>query len=235
MSAVWYIAFALLTALSLLNAALLIAAMREIGVLHQRVRPTGPGTQEGPEPGWELPIVDFALASTEAGSYPFSAPVTVLAYVTPGCALCEALPGIVSSFTRHIPAEAGIHAVLATDSPLEAARRYAKELAADVPLFQCDGLARAWSLPGSPYVVAAEVISSEYIRVRGSGVVNTLEQLEDLVGMALVPPPVDDDAAGLEEVHAGGGESGSAGAGAADGVPVITVIGGANRAAPTID
>src|SRR5689334_19704246 len=92
MTSTWYVAFALLTLLSVANAVVLVAALRQIGVLHQRVKPMGPGQQEGPQPGSELPFVSFEPVGRQTSSRrPGDAPVTVIAYVNPGCGLCDTL------------------------------------------------------------------------------------------------------------------------------------------------
>lgn len=55
MSGAWYAAFGLLALLTVANSLLLVATMRQVGVLHERVRPMAAGDAGGPRPGNVLP------------------------------------------------------------------------------------------------------------------------------------------------------------------------------------
>jgi hypothetical protein len=191
MASIWYAAFALLAIATGTTAVLLVAVMRQVGVLHQRVQPTGPGTHEGPQAGWELPLVRLEPVSADPAVRPFDVRVSVLAYITPGCALCAALPDAVRALLRHVD-DPDVMMAFITDTPLESARHYVEEMDLPAALFHSDGLSRSWDLPGSPYVLAIEVISSTAVRVLACGVVNTLEQFEDLVDVAVGQVGVED-------------------------------------------
>lgn len=185
MPELWYAAFGLLSLLSILNAAVLVGVMRQVGVLHERIRPTGPGYHEGPEIGTRLPRLTFTVVSGDIAPDPFVTPITLLAFVSPGCGLCEALTQQVVAYRRVMPREA-VQVALVTDASADAAGAWAQEHNVRAPLLCRDDVTRTYLVPGSPYVVAAAVDLADptLVRVLGRGVVNTLEQFEDLVESA---------------------------------------------------
>lgn len=114
MGDVWYAAFALLTLLGIVNAVVLVAVMRQVGVLHQRVSPIGAGRFGGPTVGDRFPRLDFAAVG--GGAPPELSGITVLGYVSPNCGVCELLPPIFEGYTRS--RASGDVIALATDAPL---------------------------------------------------------------------------------------------------------------------
>lgn len=181
MSSQWYVAFALLTVLVLANTLLAVVLLRQIGVLHQRIRPTGAGTFEGPEVGQELPMIPLGVVHGTLSAPLFSQPVTLFVYITPGCSVCRALPDLVRAYLRHEPT-ADLQVIFATDVPEEPARAHA--ISSDLPaaMVQSDTLSKTWNLPGSPYVLAVKLVAEgAQVEVLSRGVVNTLEQLEDVI------------------------------------------------------
>lgn len=190
MNGVWYAAFGLVTLLSATTAVLLIATMRQVGVLHQRVRPTGPGEHEGPTIGSRLPRGDLEPVNAN-GAVPYSQPVTLLAYVTPGCGLCEDLARHVVAYRKYRPDD--VDALLVTEMTFERATAWIEEHDIKAPLLRSADIMHRHHVPGSPYVVALLDDGAESVRVLATGVVNTLEQFEDLVVQA------DDNRRALEQ------------------------------------
>jgi hypothetical protein len=221
MSAAWYAAFGLLAVLSVANAVVLVATLRQVGVLHQRLRPTGPGTHEGPQVGQELPLIPLEPVTDDAERRVFATPISVLVYVTPGCSICKALPEMVGAYLRQ--ADDDVRVAFVTDVPIEAARRYADESALPAPLLHSDVVARVYALPGSPYVVALAPPANGNAMVLRAGVVNTLEQFEDLVEGAAVQLAAVQTATGIPRepsltiVGSGDGRAGAAVDGEGDG------------------
>lgn len=184
MDDVWFAAFGLLALLSVLNALMLVATMRQVGVLHQRVRPTGAGAANGPAIGARLPALALQAVNDRASGVPSAAKtVTLLAYVAPGCSLCGELLPSFEAFGRNAPE--AVQVLLATDAPPDKAAEYAEENDVKMPLVRADNLAREWHIPGSPYVVAVRQDDSQTLRVLSAGVVNSLEQLEDVAAVAV--------------------------------------------------
>ncbi len=182
MSTTWYAAFGLLAVLAVLNSLFLIAAIRQIGVLHQRVRPTGHGRVGGPAVGARLPAVALTPVRGSAG-VAFAAPLAVLAYVSPGCDVCDDLLPVLRAYQRSAPREE-IELALLTQADAIDAERYFAEHQPGLPLVRHDNLARLFDIPGSPFVLAVQAEAPGSFTVVASGVVNTMEQLEDLVQTA---------------------------------------------------
>ena len=183
MSDGWYAAFALLTLLSVANAAFLVSVMRQVGVLHQRIRPTGAGPNEGPEIGTRLPILEFDAVGTERPSEIFSRPITLLGHVSPGCSLCDDFATFTEAYARNRDVDQ-VDIFLITDASRPAAEKWLSAHPVDTPLLRNEQLMDVYSIPGSPYVLALRPDGDEHVVVAAAGVVNTLEQLEDLVEVA---------------------------------------------------
>jgi hypothetical protein len=181
-STTWYAAFGLLAVLAALNSVFLIAAIRQIGVLHQRVRPIGHGQVGGPTVGSRLPAVTLAPVGG-SGGLAFSAPLAVLAYVSPGCDICDDLLPVLRAYQRSTPRDEVELALLTEAEPI-AAETYFQTRDPGLPFVRHDNIARLFDIPGSPFVLALEPEASGAFTVVASGVVNTMEQLEDLVQTA---------------------------------------------------
>lgn len=177
MSGAWIAAFALLALLSVVNAVVLVAVMRQVGVLHERVRPTGFGEIAGPPPGAVLRAPSLTTVGGAVARRQPEAPIWIAGYVTPGCGLCEGLPGIMQAYGRH--ASAGMDLFLVTDVPEGEARAFLRH-AGDMPFTRAEGLRDEYAIPGSPYVLALQRTGDAEVTVLAGGIVNTLEQLEDL-------------------------------------------------------
>jgi hypothetical protein len=186
MSSLWFTAFGLLALLAIGNALLSVALMRQIGVLHTRIKPVGPGQHEGPAPGSELPLVSFdAVGEEQPRTWPLSHPISVLAYVNPGCGVCESLRQAVNGLLSAGSLGDELEVMFVTDAPQQSAAHYLREERFSAPLFHSPAIAKLWDLPGSPYVIAVSAASSSSVRVLTAGVVNSLEQLEMLIDQAL--------------------------------------------------
>jgi hypothetical protein len=151
-NSVWYAAFALLAFVVLLNSALLVGAMRQIGVLQQRVRPTGAGSADGPEIGARLPLIDLVPVAGSPDLDVFSRDFAVLVFVTPGCALCDQLVPSAHAVARS-GLEEGVLLALVTNAGGAQAAAYANAKHVEVPFLRAEQLVEAWGLPGSPYVL----------------------------------------------------------------------------------
>lgn len=191
MSETWYAAFGLLAILTVANSVLLVATMRQVGVLHQRVPPTGPGSV-GPQPGQTFEHLATSLVPGSTSDGLGTAPLTVIAYVTPGCALCERIPGFIEAVTRSAaPHERGLLSfALATDAPAPEAQEYRDRHDLQLPLVCHPDFADHYEVKGigAPYLLALADLDGNGGEKRqillAGGIVNSLEQLEDLVDMA---------------------------------------------------
>lgn len=199
---------ALIGLLAVSNLVFLVATMRQVGVLHQRIRPTGPGDFEGPEVGRRLPTLALVPINDAARDFALDAPRVTLVYVTPGCDMCEHIMPVIDAYTRSARDE---RVALVTDVADDEALA---ELAGRVraPLLRQPGLAQACEIPGSPYALVLAVESDGSV-VLGRGVVNSMEQFEDLLEQASVnaiavdPGTAADNGAQRMVIHQSGGSN----------------------------
>lgn len=149
----WIASYALLWVAVLVLALAVVVLLRQIGMLHARMRPVGVHPAgEGLKPGAPAPHVPGA----DFGAHT----LTLVAFTSPSCALCDALLPSLHALERDY------------DGVALAVASYADDTA---------GVFRAYQVASTPYLVAVDRDG----RVRGGGVANTLEQAEVLVAGAL--------------------------------------------------
>jgi methylamine dehydrogenase accessory protein MauD len=175
----WVASYVILWFLVVVLCFVVVALARQVGTLHLRLGPRGalemddegPPLGEAPQ-GEQLSTVD---GSTISIGGPDNA--QVLLFVSPGCHVCEqVLPSIgVAAKTK------GLGAVVLSDTdPLETTRELGNRKLG-VPVASARELARAFGVPGTPYVVVLDELGV----ARAKGTVNNLEQLEGLIDTGL--------------------------------------------------
>jgi thiol-disulfide isomerase/thioredoxin len=124
-----------------------VALLRQIGVLHQRVAPMGTHfAGEGPELDRPAPEVNIDWSASA---------LNVLLFTSPTCTLCRELKPSLDAFRRQYR-ELRIHTIDLDEQP---------------------NVFDAMSVRSTPYVVTVDTGGI----VRGRGVANSLEQIEELV------------------------------------------------------
>lgn len=188
MTDVWFAAFGLLGLLTVMNSILLVAMMRQVGVLHQRLPSFGPGAV-GPEPGkYFEPLAFSPVAGARTDGFGDAA-IRVLAYITPGCHVCAPIPGFLETYLAGMPGafRPRVSAALITDAPEPEASAYRDTNELDLPFVRHAYLRDHYELTevGAPYVLVLtdrlDGGGSEQELLLAGGIVNTLEQLEDLM------------------------------------------------------
>lgn len=167
---------ALLTTLTLLNSVAVIALIRQVGLLHLRVKPVPALEGEGgPSPG---DLLSFDAAIRELPGIDAEVERILLGFFSPTCALCAPL---LPAF-RAIAATQGTEEAVAlvTDADRERAEEYLQEKRIDLPLIAETDAFKANQVPGAPFAVVSDAEG----RVLASGVVNTLENVELLLERA---------------------------------------------------
>ncbi|MEM9036935.1 MAG: thioredoxin domain-containing protein [Actinomycetota bacterium] len=155
----WVASYIALWAAVVLLGLTVVVLLRQIGVLHARLQPMGVHfAGEGPELDGRAPA---------AGPFEYSAPMTLVAFTSSTCDICEALrPGLRSIERSYDDVElVEIESSDATRSTF-----------------------RAFNVSNTPYFVA---VDAEGI-VRGRGIANTLDQIEELLREALDSSPAVD-------------------------------------------
>ncbi|MDQ2630411.1 MAG: hypothetical protein M3Y75_05480 [Actinomycetota bacterium] len=182
MDDVWYAAFGLLAILSVVNAVLLVAALRQIGVLHERLAASGIGELE-PEPPSVVDEIPLDPVPGSERTEMFRAPVTVLTYVSPGCTSCAETPAMVRAAIDEGLAS-GIEIVLATDaSPEEAQQFQVAHGSEDLGFVRNDHFVSHFGITASPYCVAVRQEDGR-LRLLGAGIVNSRDHLNELLARA---------------------------------------------------
>ncbi len=159
--------------------ALVVALLRQVGVLHERVRPAGALLgREGPRPGEAAPVVEVEAWSgrrLRVGGRDPRGRGTLLFFVSPTCPVCkELLPVLPAVCAAEDP---GLRLLLVSDGPRE----------------EHEGFVRRHGLASESYVLSAElglgyqvgrlpyaVLLDEAGVVRARGLVNTREHVESL-------------------------------------------------------
>jgi methylamine dehydrogenase accessory protein MauD len=156
-----------------------VALVRQIGVLHQRIAPVGAlMIGGGPKAGETVPVLELenlAGASLRVGGESASGRSTLLFFLSPTCPICESLLPALRAAQRS--ERDWLDFVLASDGELEAQRRFvAGHQLGDFPYVVSTQLGLAYQVGKLPYAVLID----EHGTLRARGLVNTREHLESL-------------------------------------------------------
>ena len=178
-----------MTALAISNAVLwvvvialcvaLLAVVRQLGILHERIAPAGAlmlakGLKVG-EPAPTIPVLDLEERALTLGGIRADERATLLVFVSPTCPVCKTLLPVLRS---SLAAERDwLDIVLASDGESAAQREFvaAQRLGA-FPYVVSAPLGLAYQVSRLPYAV---LIDAEGV-LRARGIVNSREHLESL-------------------------------------------------------
>lgn len=169
----------LLWVLVIVLAAVVLALVRQIGVLHERVAPAGALMQAaGPKPGEAAPILeltDWSGRSQRVGGPDEAGRSTLLFFTSPTCPVCKSLLPVLDS----VRADEGrrLRVLLASDGPRNEHEEFVREQRLErYPYLLSTELGLAYQVRQLPYAV---LIDGEGT-IRAAGLVNTREHLESL-------------------------------------------------------
>ena len=149
---VWIASYIVLWIAVVVLGFLVLALLRQVGVLHARLQPMGAHfAGEGPELG---------AAAPAAGPFAYDAPLTLVAFTAPDCEICAELRPALHTLERQYD---DVRLVEVESGP------------------STRSTFRSFNVSSTPYFVAVDRDGV----VRGRGVANSLEQLEELVEEAL--------------------------------------------------
>jgi methylamine dehydrogenase accessory protein MauD len=154
-----------------------LALVRQIGVLHERVAPVGALTvDQGPKVGELAPVMTVPnLAGGEIALGRPQGSSQMLFFLSPTCPVCKKLLPVLRSLSA---AEPGLEIVLASDGELAEHRAfYDRERLAPFKYALSADLGMRYRIPRLPYAV---LVSAEGV-IRSKGLVNNREQLEGLL------------------------------------------------------
>lgn len=180
MSEALVISQVLLWVLMLAMAGMLLALLRQVGVLHERVAPMGALTiDRGPKEGENAPIFDLKdirQRPLKIGGPSEAGKSKLVFFLSPTCPVCKKLLPIVKSITQK--ESRWLDVILASDGELAEQERFV----------------RAQRLEAFPYVLSADlgmtyrigklpygVLIDETGVIRSKGLINTREHLESLI------------------------------------------------------
>jgi methylamine dehydrogenase accessory protein MauD len=159
-------------------ATLVVALLRQVGVLHERISPAGAlvGTEQ-PATGERAPVYelrDWNGSVQKIGGIEAEGRRTLLFFVSPTCPVCkELLPA-----ARSLCAREDLRLVLASDGERDEHQGFVRRHGLDRDAYVLSGeLGRAWQVARLPH---AALLDAEGI-VRARGLVNSREHLESLV------------------------------------------------------
>jgi methylamine dehydrogenase accessory protein MauD len=163
----------------LVLAGVVLALLRQVGVLHERLAPVGALTGgEGPAVGEPAPILEVADWNGDTqriGGRDDAHTSTLLFFVSPTCPVCKTLLPIVHSIA--VAEGPGLRVVLASDGPRAEHEAFVRRHTLDRTVYVLsEALGLAYSVGRLPHAV---LIGADGV-VRGKGLVNTREHLESL-------------------------------------------------------
>ncbi|RIL06617.1 MAG: methylamine dehydrogenase accessory protein MauD [Proteobacteria bacterium] len=157
--------------------AVVVALVRQIGVLHERVRPAGAlAIQTGPRVGEPAPVVeadDLAGAAHVVGAPVADGRDTLLFFLSPSCPVCKALLPVLAALARG----ASLRVVLASDGARQEHEAFAAREGIALPYLLSTPLGLSYRVGKLPWAV---LIDADGV-VRAQGLVNTREHLESLL------------------------------------------------------
>jgi methylamine dehydrogenase accessory protein MauD len=170
---------ALLWGLVLVLAGVVLALVRQIGLLHERIAPAGAlAVRGGPEVGEAAPemvLEDWSGAPVRVGGIAADARSTLLFFASPTCPVCKTLLPVLASVAQ--AERSWLRVVIASDGPRSEHEAFVARHGLD------DGTYVLSTALGLAYQVARlphAVLVDEAGRVRASGLVNSREHLESL-------------------------------------------------------
>ena len=158
----------------------ILALVRQVGVLHERIAPAGAlAVQEGAVVGEAAPRVQVETltgAAIEVGAPRADARSTLLFFLSPTCPVCKTLLPALKSLQRFEAKRLDV--VLASDGQRGEHERFvAEEKLAALPYVLSPALGVAFGVSKLPF---AALVDAEGV-LRARGLVNTREHLESLL------------------------------------------------------
>lgn len=157
----------------------IVALVRQIGVLHERVFPVGALVMpSGPKVGAAAPslaVTDIAGRAVAIGGVDAAGRRTLLFFVSPTCPICKTLLPVVRALVA--AAQPPTRLVLASDGDVEAQRAFvARAGLGDYPYVVSSDVGLAYQVAKLPY---AALIGADGVLL-AKGLVNTREHVESL-------------------------------------------------------
>ena len=155
-----------------------LAMVRQIGLLHRRIEPFGARIgQPGPDIGAEVPPFDHVdLTGRRISLGSERGRKTLMVFVSPTCSSCKDLAPAIRSIAR---SERGsMDTILVSDGSDEAVRRFVDDhKLRRLPMVTASDTLEQYGVHSTPYALLIDASG----HVETKGIVNSLEQLASLV------------------------------------------------------
>lgn len=170
----------LLWVLTLAMALMMLALLRQVGVLHERIAPMGALTlDKGPKEGESAPVfdlLDLKKRRVKLGGESAAGKSTLIFFLSPTCPVCKKMLPILKSSARSEARRLEI--ILASDGDAPEHERFvAAQNLTDFPYVLSQELGMTYRVGKLPYAVLID----EAGVVRAKGLINTREHLESLI------------------------------------------------------
>jgi len=170
----------ILWVLLLVMAAIQLAVLRQIGVLHERIAPMGALTiDSGPKAGENAPRFDVVALGGQRvriGGADDTGRSTLVFFLSPTCPVCKKMLPILKSMAH--AEQQWLQIVLASDGERDDHERFVDTHAlTEFPYILSHELGMAYRIGKLPYAVLIDSIGV----VRAKGLINSREHLESLV------------------------------------------------------
>jgi methylamine dehydrogenase accessory protein MauD len=179
MSEALLVSNALLWVAVLVLAAVVVALVRQIGVLHERLAPAGAlSLASGATVGVAAPVVtalDIAGVAHTIGAPASDGRDTLLFFLSPSCPVCKVLLPVLGSLANTEASR--LHVLLASDGPRAEHEAFALRERLAFPYLLSAPLGVAYRVGKLPWAVLIDAAGV----VRASGLVNSREHLESLL------------------------------------------------------
>ena len=159
--------------------AVVLALVRQVGVLHERIAPAGAlmlnrGLTVG-EPAPVMEVADLEGRAYQLGSERSDGRSTLLLFVSPSCPVCKSLLPAVKSSRKD--ERAWVDVVLASDGDAREQREFVRAQGLDgIPYVVSAALGLAYQVSRLPFAALLD----EHGILRARGLVNSREHLESL-------------------------------------------------------
>ncbi len=155
-----------------------VALARQIGIIHERIRPAGAlHIAKGLKVGEAAPVIeaaDLGGRGLQIGAPDAQGRSTLVAFVSPTCPVCKSLLPVLRSIRRHEPSTM---VILASDGSREEHLAFiAAESLQEFSYVLSEQLGMSYGASRLPYAVLIDGAGV----VRANGLVNTREHLESL-------------------------------------------------------
>ena len=180
MHGIWLVAYLVQWLALFAIGIIVLAALRQIGILHERVRPRGAMADEALPPGTRLPLATMATADGRVVDLRGSSDrYLIILVASTSCSLCAAAVEPFNAVARDYANQLSALIVLAA-SPTEAAP-WIDAHRVRMPVANHPDAIALLGVPFTPFMLAVD----EGGVVLASGLVNSAEQIESLAAAAV--------------------------------------------------